>query len=329
MSLRHFDATWAPHFLDARRAQIACALDLSGEPDVVDRCFSFSRAAAAAIEAVDLRHADEMLAEMFALADRHDLSVVTHAATSVRGWRAGLAGDIDEAERLVKEAGRIGHAARLHNAAYGTANQLFCIAWARGRFGDLLPVLELADPSARARITNRIMLSRALAAAGRRDEALAEIATVTEADLESLPKDALWSMVLTVAAETAYMVHAVDVARVVHRLLAPFTSQVVFARNWVVAPVALGAALAGACAGTGDADELFEEAVDISVRLDAPVFRARAEIAWVWAALRRSGLERDPERFRARVADARSVFADRSLDALGQSATELAARVGV
>ena len=149
VSLRHFDATWAPHFLDARRAEIACALDLSGEPDVVDRCFSFSRAAAAAIEAVDLRHADEMLAEMFALADRHDLSVVTHAATLGSRLAHGAGRRHRRSGTPREGSGQDRRAARLHNAAYGTANQLFCIAWARGRFGDLLPVLELADPSAK------------------------------------------------------------------------------------------------------------------------------------------------------------------------------------
>jgi hypothetical protein len=268
-----------------------------------------------------------MLDELFSLAARHDLSVVTHAATSVRGWRTGLAGDLDGAERLVKEAHRLGNAALLHNASYGTAVQLLCISWARGRFADLLPVLELAGPEARGQVSNRVLLGRALATAGRRDEARRLITALTEAELEALPKDALWSMVLIAAAEAAYMVDAVDIARVVHRLLAPFASRVAFARNWAVAPIALGAALAGACSGSADIDELFQEAVDVSVRLDAPVLRARAEIAWVWSALRRSEIGKDRERFRARVADARSVFAERNLDVLHRSAAELDARV--
>ena len=247
-----------------------------------------SRAAAAAVEAADLPHADAMLAELFELGDRHDLSVVTHAVTAVRAWRTGLAGDFDEAEQLVKEAGKLGRDAKLHNASYGTAMQLLCISWARGRFVDLLPILELGDAEARGRVSNRVMLSRALAAAGRREEARCVIDGVTEEELESLPKDALWSTVLIAAAEAAYMVGAVEVARVVHRLLVPFSSRVAFARNWVVEPIAFGAAIAAACIRCPDADDLFEEAVAVSVRLDAPVMRARAEIAWAWSALRRS-----------------------------------------
>jgi hypothetical protein len=245
---------------------------------------------------------------LFALGARHDLSVVSHAVTAVRAWRTGLAGELNEAECLVKQAGELGRAAQLDNASYGTAVQLLCLEWARGRFGSLLPVFELADAETRTQVSNRVMRSRALAAAGR-------------------PRDPLWSMVMIVAAEAAYMVNAPDTARGVHRLLVPFASQVAFARNWVIAPIALGAALAGACAGTPDTDDLFQQAVDITCCLDAPVLRARAEISWVWSAFRRSVAGQDRIRASARIEDARAVFADRGLRELDQSAAELAARV--
>lgn len=324
--LRHFDATWAPHFLEVRRAEIGEALNLTDEADVVDRCFALSRSAAAAIEAADLPCADAMLARLFDLGSRHDLSIVTHSVTAVRGWRTGLAGDLDEAERLVKLAGKQGSDAKLHNASYGTAAQLFCIAWARGRFVDLLPILELGNAEDRKRTSNRIMFARALVAAGRWGDARRVIDTVTEEDLENLPKDALWSMLLIAAAEAAYVVGAVRVARVVHRLLVPFASRVAFARNWVVAPIAFGAGLASAAAKYGDTDDLFEEALDISIRLDAPVLRARTEIAWVWTAEARSSAGFDRDRFRAHVEDARAVFADRHLEVLDRSAVQLASR---
>ena len=324
--LRHFDATWSPQLLDARRGQIHDVLELCGERDVVDRCFALSRSAAAAIEAADLRHADAALAQLFELGEQHDLSVVAHAVTAVRAWRTALAGDLDEAERLVKHADELGNAAKLHNVSYGTAVQLFCLSWARGRFSDLLPILELGDPRDRARVPNRIMLSRALAAADRRDEARRVIETVTEEELECLPQDPLWSMVLMAAAEAAYMVGSVRVARIVHRLLLPFSSRVAFARNWVVEPIAFGAGVASAGAQYGDTDELFQEAIDISIRLDAPVLRARAQIAWVWTALRGSPTGAERERVRARVEEARTVFAERNLDALDRTAGELAAQ---
>jgi type IV pilus biogenesis protein CpaD/CtpE len=123
------------------------------------------------------------------------------------------------------------------------------------------------------------------------------------------------------------MVDAADVAKVVHRLLLPFASRVAFARNWVVEPIALGAAIAGVGAGCSGTDDLFEEAIDVAVRLDAPVLRARAEIAWAWSVLRSATIGRDRERLRARVDDARAVFADHRLDALDRSAAELVSRV--
>ena len=70
-------------------------------------------------------------------------------------------------------------------------------------------------------------------------------------------------------------------ARVVHRLLVPFASAGRVRRGTgLIAPIALGAALAAVCAGSPDADDLFQQAVDICVRVDAPVLRARAEVAW-------------------------------------------------
>ena len=123
------------------------------------------------------------------------------------------------------------------------------------------------------------------------------------------------------------MVGAVRVARVVYRLLVPFASRVAFARNWVVKPIASGAAIASVGAGYDDADELFQEAFDLTLRLDAPVLRARTEFAWAWASLGRSTVGRDRERFRERVEDARAVFEECRLDALDRSAAELVSRV--
>ena len=327
VQLRHFDATWSPHFLDARRAQIASTLCLAEDADIVDRCFSLSRSAAAAIEAADLAAADDALGRLFDIGARHDLSVVTHAVTAIRAWRTGLAGDLAEAERLVNEADQLGRDAQLHNVAYGSALQLFCLSWARGRFVDLLPVLELGYAEDRVPISNRVMLSRALAAAGRRDEARGVIDSVSDEELESLTQDALWSMVLIAAAEAAYMIGAERVGGTVHRLLVPFASRVAFARNWVVAPIAFGAGMASAAAGCADTDDLFQESLEISERLDAPILRARTQIAWVRTALDRPNEVLDREQMRAHVEDARTVFADHRLEVLHRSTAGLVTQV--
>jgi hypothetical protein len=136
-------------------------------------------------------------------------------------------------------------------------------------------------------------------------------------------------MVLIAAGEAAYMVGSERVGRIVHRLLVPFASRVAFARNWVVEPIAFGAGIASAAAKYDDTDELFEAAIDVATRLDAPVLCARAQIAWVWTLLRRSAIGPERDRVRDRVEEARSVFTDRNLHALDRSAADLAARVAL
>jgi hypothetical protein len=76
------------------------------------------------------------------------------------------------------------------------------------------------------------------------------------------------------------MLGAVDVGRVIRRLLEPFTEQTSFNGSWVIVPLAYGAALAAAAAGDDDVNELFECALAVSDRLRAPLLRARTEIVW-------------------------------------------------
>ena len=88
VALRHFHATWSPHTLAARRASMRAACALVDDADIVNRSFALSMTAFAAIEAADLEAADDALAELFDLADRHGLPVLTFNATAVRAWRS-------------------------------------------------------------------------------------------------------------------------------------------------------------------------------------------------------------------------------------------------
>jgi DNA-binding SARP family transcriptional activator len=325
--LRHFDATWSPHSLDARRVAIADTVRLASESEVVDLCFALSRSASAAIEAADLAAADTALAQLFDLGARHDLSVVTHAVTSVRAWRTALAGDLDTAGRLIKEAGEQATAAKLHNAAYGNAVQLLGLSWQCGRFGDLLPVLQLGTGD-RDGTPFRIMLSRALVGVDRLGDARAVLDSITEAEFENLPTDPLWSLLLMAAAESAYKLGAVESARIVHRLLVPFSARVAFARSWVIGPIAFGAALTSAAVRGRNTDDLFEEAWAVAERLEAPAITARMSIGWATACLAREPSEIDSALLRARLEDARVICLEHRLEQLGQHATRLAVLVG-
>jgi hypothetical protein len=160
-------------------------------------------------------------------------------------------------------------------------------------------------------VTKRVVTARALAAAGDRRQAASILGSITRAELDELSKDLLWSSTLIFAAEAAFMLGSEALGAEVFRLLAPFRSQVAVA-NFVVAPIAYGAGLAAAAAGCDDVDSLFEESLDVSRRLDAPVLRARSEIAWT-IVCHAKGRSHERARLAALVDDARAVCNERQL----------------
>ena len=81
------------------------------------------------------------------------------------------------------------------------------------------------------------------------------------------------------AAEVAFLLQLPELGASVRRRLEPFRDQVAFVGNWVLAPIAYGAAMAGAAAGHTDVDALFEQSLEIADRLRSPVLRARTEAA--------------------------------------------------
>jgi len=279
VALRHFHATWSPHTLAARRASMREACRLVPDSDIVNRSFALSMTAFAAIEAADLEAADAALTELFDLADRHGLPILTFNATAVRAWRTALAGDLDEAERLVLRSGEQAGSYGLHDAAWGLTLQLACITWQRGRFADLLPLLQLMPSTSAEATSSRIMTARALAATGDTDGARALIAALGDAELDRVAHDVVWVATMIAAAEAAFMLGLPELGASVRRRLEPFREQVAFVGNWVLAPIAYGAAVAGAAAGHTDIDALWDQALEISDRLGAPVLRAQTETA--------------------------------------------------
>ena len=78
-----------------------------------------------------------------------------------------------------------------------------------------------------------------------------------------------------VAAEAAFILGCPDVGRAIRPLLEPFADQSSFNGLWIAPPIAYGAALAGAAAGQHGVDALFEQAIVVCGRLQAPMLRAR------------------------------------------------------
>jgi hypothetical protein len=315
VAMRYFQAIWCPHTLSERQALITEVNALLEPDDVLNRCTALSLTAAAAIETANLAEADAALDAMLELADAHGFTALTLHAIGNRAWRTALTGDLTAATDLATQAWSLASEEGHTRAVDGAMLQLGYLAWHQGRIGDLLPMVQQHDGGRLATLGTRIMVARCLAANGDLDGARALLGSVTEMDLEKMPKDFRWSSTVLLAAEAAFMVQADDVGAIVLRMLEPFRDQVAFA-NFVLAPIAYGAGLAAAATGREDFEPYFEQAVDLSKRLDAPILRARTDIAWAIACQTSGRAAERAETIRALVADARAICAAHHLDDL-------------
>jgi DNA-binding SARP family transcriptional activator/tetratricopeptide (TPR) repeat protein len=294
--MRHFGTTGAPHNLELRRQYMRDVLAMTADGhDPIQRFFALSLAACASVEAGELEEADETLDSAFALARSTDVPFLAYNAECIRAWRAGLAGDLDEAERLALAAMRLGTDSGIDYAVIGPGLQLSCIRWLQGRFADLVPLLRVVTKADDVGAT--ILLARALVCTeGAREEAIEVFAKVTRHDFEDLPLGLHWAGCLVAAAEVAWALEDRRVGAVVRGLLEPFADLVVFDGTWVIAPVAYGAGIAAAAAGDADADHFFEQALTICEHLRAPMLRARTELAWSRLLVARGRSARDDDR---------------------------------
>ncbi len=278
--MRHFQATGAPHNLDQRRAYMHEVLaSTGGASDPIQRFFALTMAAAAAIETAELDEADEHLDRAFAIARSSGVPVLAYNVESVRVWRTGLAGNLDEAERLAFAAMKLGTRSGIDFAIVGPGMQLGGIRWQQGRFSDLLPLLRVTTRA--DDVAASVLLAKALACEPEtRPKAVDVLARAYANGFDDLPRTPHWSGSLIAAAEVACMLGDARVGRTVLGLLQPFADRVAFNGVWVVAPVAYGIALAAAAAGDSTADAYFEQAIALCERLRAPMLRARTEMAW-------------------------------------------------
>jgi DNA-binding SARP family transcriptional activator len=278
--LRHAYGTAFPTTLDERRRNLAEALAITGETnDVVTRFGALTMAAGAAIEAAQRDEADGFLAEAFALSDQMRLPMLAFNEAAVRAWHVGLDGDLDHAERLAFQAGKLATKNRVQNPTLGVLLQIGCIRWLQERFVELLPFIHLA-PAGVATQGMAIVASRALAAS---PDTIAEsrvrFAEASRDGFEGLARDTFWATDLIFAAETAFLLGDAAAGRTIAAQLAPFVDQVAIAGNWPIAPIAYGAAMASAAARLDDTYALFERSLEIADRLRAPVMRARIQLS--------------------------------------------------
>jgi hypothetical protein len=292
---RHTTMLLTPGSLAERRQTVAEALPLAIEArDVIAESSLTGSNIVAAIQAADLPAADGQLVVADAILDRCNLAPLRWSSTTRKAWRTALAGDLDEAERLLFDARAFGCANGITQAEPAALIQCSMLRWHRSRPFVILPSDENGTSMASRLPGFRHFLARGLAEDGAtRGRALTIMADLARHGFADLLKDQLWSSILVATAETAFVLDLPDAARAIRRLLDPYVDQVAFSGLWVAGPIAHGVAVAAAACNDPDADKLFDQALMICDRLDAPALRSRTEAARA-AACRHDRTDRSP-----------------------------------
>jgi DNA-binding SARP family transcriptional activator len=277
--MRSASLSLTPHNLTGRRSALRDVLELSSRAtDAATRYFALSASVVSAIQAGDITEANSCSAEADAIAAHYELAPLRWSAMARHAWRAGLAGQLDRADELIRRAEEYGAKHGITHAPESARLQRAMLRWQQGRIAELIPAVRAAHDDYSAVFPGmKLALARALAAdPATHGEARAHLTSVAENGFAQLPRGTFWSTALVIAAETAHILELADVSATIRDLLVPFADQVAFSGVWVAAPIAY--AVGVACAGCDDsrAADFFTQAVQIAARINAPVLIARA-----------------------------------------------------
>ena len=243
-------------------------------------------------------------------------------ATFPRAGRVLLAGRLEEADTLAKEALEIGlatqptHEVRLH---FGV--QRFQIRLEQGRLDEL--VTNLADALAEAEHPEtRAMLAQAYCELGYRDEARTTFDALAPR-LPELPLDPNWIVTITRSAAVCGQLGETSVAAPLYELLLPYSGRMAGQGIvWTGSVHHYLGVLAGVLRDRARAEAHFAAAEAIHQRIDAPTWLARTSLEWahMLLALRQPG---DAERTRELLGQARAIARELGLANVERRAIEL------
>ena len=279
-------ALWFPETLDERRDacdEMVTAARAAGDPPLLFH--AAARRCSTALEAGDIRVADECLGEMTAVIEATPQPILRWRWLYYSATLALLSGQLEQAFALARDSGEVGIAAGERDAQpFRVALQSF-IQWEQGQLGGAVEYLESAIESFPGFTIFGPLHALALCEAGRTDEAAALLETAAADEFRSIPSNALWTTAMLTWSHVAARVEDQDAAAVLYERLEPFADQVAVTPIGAPGAIAHGLGHLAATLGLDSVDEHFAAAVATHERLRAPLLAARSRADWEQVAL--------------------------------------------
>jgi hypothetical protein len=279
-------ALWFPETLAERRDacdEMFAAAQSAGDPPLLFH--AAARRCSTALEAGDIRIADECLDDMTAVIEATPQPMLRWRWLYYSATRALLAGELEPAFALARESGEVGMAAGERDAQpFRVALQSF-IRWEQGQLGGAVEYLDSAAESFPGFTIFRPLHALALCEAGHSREAEYLLNQASTDGFRSIPSNALWTTAMLTWSHVAARVEDRKAAAVLYEVLAPFADQVAVTPIGAPGAIAHGLGLLGSTLAIEGVDEHFATAVTIHERLKAPLLAARARGDWERVAL--------------------------------------------
>ena len=294
--------------------------------DLADPALAFWAALWASLAAVvagDVEGADRGLEQLLDLAQRLGQPFLRYNATFIAADRSCIAGRLEEAETLSRQALSIATEASFPDALRISGSQLFWIRYEQGRVEELVELLEKAASRHEASPLTRAALALALAETGRLERAQALFDDLAAGRFASLPTNWTWVYGTALMAELCGRLGDVDAARQLHDLLMPCRGTIVSIFNVTAGPVNHYLGVLDATLGRHpEAESHFEAAAAMDERMGAPTWLARTHLEWARMLLARRGAG-DAERARELLGQALATARELGLGAVERRAVAL------
>jgi hypothetical protein len=241
-------------------------------------------------EVGDFRGFDADVAAYEGMVDKLRLPIHQYWAGFWRATRALMAGRFDEAEALSLAALNVGLTAQESTVLNTYGAQLYMLRTEQGRATELEPALLDAIRRFPEIPAWRIGLAKVYVDLGRREDTRRELLVVAEQGFEDVPRDALWTTVLCIAAEVCVALEDRENAARVRALLTPYLDRclVVGFALACTGSVAHYLAILADLLDDPAAESLFEHAIAVNAAIEAPPYLARTQFEYA-RMLRRRG----------------------------------------